>query len=368
MPTFIRRREFLVGSAALLAASGVARASNHRSSPSVQSDIATDLTDVYMFRSPNDASKLVVVMDTHPFSVPVEASNYHYQPSAVYRFFFTTNAMAIPTARIDFVFTPFANGQQKLTGFFPNGIVVEGMVTQGTVTSNKPNPPIINHGPAGSGIAVFAGPRDDPFFFDFVGYERFIAKTGGFTGDDAFAGYNVMSIVAQFPITLVSGGATQFGMWAVTYTDQTRQGDFNPELPPRPPKNINLMQLDRDGNPFVNTVLIPAPLKNAYNFGEPRNDARDFEAVILQSLANFGTNSDNTKTILSVVVPNTMKLNLAEPDGFPNGRLLTDHTQNVLLSLITNGQVTTDGVAGNDVPYLAHFPYLAPPHQAKAKA
>lgn len=353
MPFYLRRRELLAGAGALLLPRAAALAADHRDSPDVSNDIASDITDIYMFRAPRDQSKLVMVMDTHPFSIPDEATSYHYEPGIFYQFNFTTQASAVPTASINLIFSPFANGTQTYTAFFPHNISVQGTVTPATVTSDTPNAPIIADGP--NGIKVFAGPRDDPFFFDFVGFQRFIAGTGGFTGSDAFAGFNVNAIVVQFPINLVTGGAQQFGAWGVTY--------FSPR-PLRGPKGSNtLQQVDRMGNPAVNTALIPAALKDAFNFGQPQNDARDFGPVILQTLAHFGTNAANTATLASVAVPDTLKFDVTKPDGFPNGRKLDDRVIDTLLTLILN-QPTSDGTPGNDVPLLQDFPYLAPPHQA----
>lgn len=366
MPVRIKRRDFLAGSAALLALSGTARASNHRSSPSVDNDISTNITDFYMFRSPYNANKLIAVMNTHPFSVAPEANTYHYQVNAVYRFNFTTDPTAVPTAHIDFVFAPFANGGQSFTAFFPDGTVVTGDTTQGEEIKDKPNPPVITQGPAGSGIAIFAGPRDDPFFFDVVDFQRLVGGTGTttFSGLDSFAGFNVMSIVVEFPIALVTGGATQFGAWAATYIDESRQNQAAAESGAHRPRNAGLLPHDRGGNPLVNAALIPAPLKDAFNMGAPKNDARDFEPAILQTLSSLGTSAENTQTLISVIIPDTLKLDLSKPDGFPNGRRLQDRVQDIILSLVLNDPSFTDHTPGNDVPFLNHFPFLAPPHQA----
>lgn len=355
MPLFLRRRELLIGAGVALLPRVPAWAADHRDSPIVDSNVATDITDIYMFRDPRDPKLLVMVMNTHPFSVPQEATSYHYDPNALYRFYFSTRKSAEPTAEIDFVFSPFQNGGQSFTAYFPRGIVVQGPVTLATVTSDKPNPPAITEGP--HGIKIFAGPRDDPFFFDFVGFERLLAGTGGFTGTDAFAGFNVNSIVVQVPLELVVGRAIKFGAWGVTYDSQ------QPLL--GPPFNAGLTQIDRMGNPAVNTVFILGPLKDAYNFGQPQNDARDFGPTIVNTLTGLGTSPDNIAILASVAVPDTLKFDVTKPDGFPNGRQLTDRSTDIILSFVFNKAVT-DGTPGNDVPLLSRFPFLAPPHQATA--
>lgn len=56
------------------------------------------------------------------------------------------------------------------------------------------------------GFKFFAGPREDPFFFDFVQYGEIIAGNAtGFNdpGTDTFAGTNVLSIVVEVPKSIL---------------------------------------------------------------------------------------------------------------------------------------------------------------------
>ena len=69
-----------------------------------------------------------------------------------------------------------------------------------------------------SGIKVFAGPRDDPFFFDLSRFKAILAGTApGFSnpGTDAFAGTNVLSIVVEVPKTLI-GATGNINVWLET--------------------------------------------------------------------------------------------------------------------------------------------------------
>jgi hypothetical protein len=69
-------------------------------------------------------------------------------------------------------------------------------------------------------MMVFAGPRDDPFFFDLNQYHKILAGTAtGFNnpGTDAFAGTNVLAVVVEVPKSLLgnpTGG--KFNVWAQT--------------------------------------------------------------------------------------------------------------------------------------------------------
>ncbi|MFS4467987.1 DUF4331 family protein [Maribacter sp. 2210JD10-5] len=64
-----------------------------------------------------------------------------------------------------------------------------------------------------SGISIFAGPRQDPFFFDFGRFNEVLAPSpednSGFNvpGTDTFDGANTMSIVVEVPNSLI-GEAT----------------------------------------------------------------------------------------------------------------------------------------------------------------
>ncbi len=347
----------------------------------------------------------MLVITTHPLSEPKFGATYHYQSNGLYRLFFSTNVAATPTAKIDFVFSGFGNGPtcpapkpacQTFTATFPNGTVVNGTVTQGSSTGSPPAP-IINTSADGS-ITIFAGPREDPFVFDGDGFNRFVAKFNStgvadlnqFTGDDAFTLHNTNAIVVKLPISMVVGTATKFATWSVTYLgldeDETVAERFVEEsfagrvsggvgglLGGGPAQSAgNLRQIDREGNPAVNTALIPAALKDAFNFGMPQDDPKDFAPAILQTLKNFGTNAANTNILASVAVPDTLKFDLSQLDGFPNGRRLQDRVIDTLLALILNLDLSNlytnfpEGVDGTRSKqeaknYLNTFPFLGPP-------
>jgi hypothetical protein len=68
-----------------------------------------------------------------------------------------------------------------------------------------------------NGIKVFAGPRDDPFFFDLNQFKQIIAGTAtsfNNPGTDAFAGTNVLALVVEVPKSMLGTGAVN--IWATT--------------------------------------------------------------------------------------------------------------------------------------------------------
>jgi hypothetical protein len=72
------------------------------------------------------------------------------------------------------------------------------------------------------GMKFFAGPRDDPFFFDLTQYNAIQAGTAfGFnsTGTDSYAGKNVMAVVVEVPTNLLGGNGT-VNCWVTTKRKQ----------------------------------------------------------------------------------------------------------------------------------------------------
>ena len=60
-----------------------------------------------------------------------------------------------------------------------------------------------------NGMMFFAGPREDPFFFDFDRYNQILSGAAtGFSdpGTDSFAGTNVLSVVVEVPKVLLGSG------------------------------------------------------------------------------------------------------------------------------------------------------------------
>ena len=97
-----------------------------------------------------------------------------------------------------------------------SAVKTNGPVTEVQVTTYAAGTPLT--GTNSNGIKVFAGPRDDPFFFDLVRFREILAGTQTSfrsPGVDTFAGTNVMSMVVEVPKTLLGTAAT-LNVWAET--------------------------------------------------------------------------------------------------------------------------------------------------------
>lgn len=328
---------------------GTAWAADHREAPRISEFPPADLNDIYAFQATGNPNRLVLVMTVNPLSEPEFAGTYAFSPDVVYAFVIDTDSDGAIDHRIPIRFSELEGGAQTFTVNLPDGITLEGQATRPTVLSDEPNEPIIV---SGQGVQAFAGPRDDPFFFDGVGFARFVNGAGTFSGDDSFADLNVSAIVLEFPFALLDDDGD--GLIEIAGVTTRRNRDGFP---------ADDQRLDRTGNPAVSTVLIPVDQRDDFNRGLSRDDARDYADVIVASLENLGTSSDNIAILALVAVPDTLKFDIDEPALFPNGRALEDDVIDTLLSLVLNGPAS-DGVDANDKTFLLSFPYLAPPFQA----
>lgn len=350
-----------------VSAVSVVQAADHREATGIQETPAADIGDLYVFRSPARNSQVVLAMTVNPASLPDFATSYHFSSDVLYRFSISNEGNSAREVNIDFLFSPVENGRQTYTVFLP-GSRIQGEVTPGTVASNQPNEPIVT---TMNRVRIFAGPRDDPFFFDNVGFSRVLAG-GQFRNRDGFAKSNVSAIIIELPNRMLraSDRNPSIAVTALTYTSTISTAQLELGAPTRRRNQRIFRQADRTGVPGVATVLVPPALRNAFNYApvSGTNDTLNgvnFTDVLVESLTNFGTPSANVGILAAVAVPDTLKFDLSQPSGFPNGRLPEDDVIDTLLQLILGNPDATDGVDANDVPFLDDFPYLAPPRQTR---
>lgn len=362
------------------------QAADHGDAPFTAHDLGADLNDIYLFRDPNDNSRVIMIMTVHGFIVPGEASNFGiFDPALRYRFELETNGDAKPDGAIEVRFSPrVAVGgvpqAQIATVNLPNGRTFTAPSTNSSNTADVAPPPVLTTDPQ-TGVIFFAGLTDDPFFFDIPAFGRFNASIragqanpGVFSrGRDTFAGYNTMAIALSLPMSLIRGNSNTIG--AIIQT-QRRTPTFYNSRTGEVTGAGRWTNIDRMGLPAVNVVLIPFNLKNAHNASSPLEDAnRRFWPGILDTLQNFYRTDATSIAIfeelivqrgdylrLDLTIPNTGTNSEAQ---FPNGRRLTDDVVDILNFLINNRQPLPDNANANDVPLRTSFPFLAPSHQPR---
>jgi len=318
--------------AAVLGADALVRAADHGDSPQVRVDTRADINDLYVFASPATPADTVLAMTVCPvagITAPKE-----FASTVKYQFGVDTNGDLNPDQTFTMVFKkPDATGHQKFTLTGPNKLKVTGTTDDTAITF-------------GTGGKVFAGIRDDPFFFDLIGFKKGLAF-GPATSHNFFNGLNVMAIVIEVP-TASFGTLTNstMGVWA-----RTQKGK---------------KQIDRMGRPAINTVLIsdgsPGGKKDQFNSSLPKDDVAKWRTEMVNNLmaAPFLRSSADANELADNLLPDVLTYNPANPTDFAalNGRKLTDDVIDIEVGLLSNGAVQTDFV-GSDSAFLAAFPYLA---------
>ncbi len=259
--------------------------------------------------------------------------------------------------------------------------------------------------------------------FDLATIRVLPGNNGG--GLDGVGGFNTHSIVLQVPIDQLTkchcdpaptGAAAVLGVWSDTYRNKIQVLENDGTQKDNGPR----VQVSRLGMPLVNEVVIPLSHKDRFNASDPKDDAQFGQFVLNSDLAGklnavYGlglptSGRSDLATVFLTGIPGLnqppavkaaemIRINVGiKPDnagcadystlgviggdicGFPNGRRLADDVTDVELRAVACGYgfdfgpcdseagyaATTeqlgDGVEGNDVPFLASFPYVGTPH------
>jgi hypothetical protein len=221
------KRNFLIGAvASLVIAGGVILGADHIDAPGItgtgSTSLESDLTDVYVFQSPADNSKMVFAFNTQGLMSPAKTATATISNNELFEINIDNTGDNVEDLVIQ---AKFQDGKFRVYGpVAPAGtglnstIVTSGPMVEGTVTSYSAGTPVIATG--SSGIKAFVGPRDDPFFFDLSRFKEIIAGTQTAfrnPGVDAFAGTNVMSMVVEVPKSMLGSAAT-INVWGETKT------------------------------------------------------------------------------------------------------------------------------------------------------
>lgn len=391
-----KRSKLLAVAASVIAAVAISLAvfsADHIDAPAISQDAAADITDVYAFRSTENPNNLVVALNVNPFVVPGSVTR-NFSPDVLYQIHVDNNGDLKPDASVGITFSAAQFGKPQtitVTGLGPEPIT--GQTTAPTPGKAANTPTVITA--SGGAIKIFAGPRDDPFFFDLVGFQRFLGgpfvpskglRPSGEEPTDTFAGFNVSAIVIELPITALTGAANAntgvIKAWATTSrkaaTSRASAGDTS---------TGDYVQVDRMGIPTINTALIPSDKKDAFNRANPANDERDYRSVAqgtiealrgaVKTVTGFPAEDSPgipPATLATVLIPDVVTIDFSKPVQFPNGRRLQDDVIDAALGLVLNrgnplggGPGVGDGISANDEPFLNVFPYLAAPQQPVTK-
>ncbi len=322
-------------------------ASSHREAPITALDRTADVTDWYAFVSYDNPGNVTFILNVDPLLEPANGPNYFpFDPSVLYEMHVDNNQDGLDDITFQFRFNTQINQPTLFTGFvggidgFPQITSLSGpgseglslrqtytvtMVKNGKSTSLNGGKTLYavpsNVGPLtmpnysslfsqgiyslSSGVTVWAGTADDPFFidlgaaFDSLNFRSGVGPvlTPAIDADnthnyapDAVGGYNVNSIVLEVPITMLtvdgqlhnSGDKRAvIGTYGSTSRHQiTVRRSPNPDLNGGP-----FQQVNREGNSLINELIIGTGSKDRFSMDDPKNDSQFANFVLNPVLA-----------------------------------------------------------------------------------
>ncbi len=239
-----------------------ARGSDHQDSPTVVSNPLADITDVYTFPDPKDASRVAMVMDVRPLIPSGMTAGIALDPNVLYQFKIANTGVSTNAIKENAViqFTADSAGTGQTITLYgpkaPNEVGTKNTTVRPTGTFGFNKVAMLK-----GGIQVFVGPRRDPFFFDlsqffkiipdrnymnqpnppppsassfrFASKKQAIVLNGTSFGtagsnkcviskpSDLLAPYNVISIVVEMPKRMLAppgGKPGPIALWATTAT------------------------------------------------------------------------------------------------------------------------------------------------------
>lgn len=202
--------KLLIAGAVLLGVGALVIAADHLDAPAVGGTTA-DITDYFAFESAEDADNTVLVANVQS---SLAGANATFDENVLIEFNIDNTGdlvenrvvQAIPRDGRMYFFGPY---EPSTTGL--NSTIDDTQLIGSVEITTDGN--AITETTAG-GIKMFAGPREDPFFFDFGTFNAVIGgdadnsgPNGGFqtaeNAVDTFDGTNVLSIVVEIPNALL---------------------------------------------------------------------------------------------------------------------------------------------------------------------
>lgn len=415
-----RPRSVLVG-AALVALAGVgslysvrgALSSDHADSPAVLARPGADLTDVYVFPSPRDDKNVVLAVDAHPLIAPGMGGSTYFDPGVMYQFRIDNTGDKVEDLVIQFSASAPKDGKQTITMYGPGKPNETGTSSTWIAKTDS-----FKYNETGEkikgGIKVFAGPREDPFFFDLAQFFKIVpdrnfgnhgagktvpaASASSFRGFAAGSGcdtsasqdflaankFNVLSLVVELPRTMLApaGGAPgKISVWASASVKD-----------PASPYGAAYAQIERLARPAVKEAFESFDNHDKTNRSAPTNDPALADAIVSFTTTAAGRSAETAGVLKAVLTPDEMLADLSqtgvkaaylgtETGGATGskfgGRGLTDDVIDISLGAIFGNTVsalklapddgkeskclTSDNVGPQGHHFTNAFPYLGSP-------
>lgn len=195
-----RRWVGLAASIACLAVTPFAFAADHNEAPGTSADPAADLADVYAWHTGNKVVAAVTFA-----GITASETGPVYDEDVLYTVHVDNDGDFEPDHDIYVRFGQNDDGEW--------GVQVENLPGSQTISG-----PVNTNLSAGGGRLVFAGWREDPFFFDLDGFRATLdSGTLSFNNErDFFEGRNVTAIVLEMDLAAAQGSGSTLNVWATT--------------------------------------------------------------------------------------------------------------------------------------------------------
>ncbi len=325
-----------------------ADAADHLDAPTAASMGAADINDLYAF-STADGTRSVFVVTVNPGAGALPNSTESFGSGVEYNLTVDTDGNAAPNITYTLRFGDPSGGNQAVS-IWRNGVRWGSGMTERNVTLS-------------GGSKLWAGLRDDPFFFDLDAFRGNIlgADNGRMLCDDKkvdfFLGLNVSAFVLMVPNSELGGNGKTVGVSANT---KIRKGG-------------EWIQADQMGRPGISTIfnnrLVNGDnqvnyVKELFNRVAPsEQDNLGFRKNVVDTLIAVSTKFSNPYTntqatdLSKVLIPDVLTYETGNKGGFLNGRRLKDDVIDTLLAVGANTPGASDCIA-NDSTFRSGFPFL----------
>ena len=213
----MKKLKILLGVSAIAVAGFFMVAADHIDAPAVAGG-TSDITDFYAFQG-EDSDNIAFVANVQGLISPTASATAAFDENVLVEINIDTNGdavedmviQAIPRDGKMYVFGPFASNSTSLNS------TVNATASRTVVDITAYGATAVT-ATSSTGVTAFAGPRDDPFFFDFGRFGEILGQTAtafNNPGTDTFAGSNVMSIVVEVPKAMI-GGSGNINTWVET--------------------------------------------------------------------------------------------------------------------------------------------------------
>jgi hypothetical protein len=216
----MKKSKMILGLSLVVISGLILVAADHVDAPAVTGN-AADITDVYTFQGQN-TNNLVFAVNTQGLLSPNATAAAAFNESVMIEINIDNTGDNVE----DLVIQAIKRGD-KMYFFGPVAPATTGTSSTIKTAAASGNVAISTYGSTpivaeSNGMKFFAGPRDDPFFFDLGQFKAILGGTAtGFNnpGTDTFAGTNVLALVVEVPKAML-GTSSSLNIWAETKKKQ----------------------------------------------------------------------------------------------------------------------------------------------------